>query len=72
MADRHEPRRGDDPLAYLTGNDPSPYLFESRMAMLGRTGRGATPKRRVLARLFATLALLPFLVVAVRAVASLW
>lgn len=62
MAHRQEPQRGGDPLEYMTTDHPSPYLFESQMAMLGRMGRGATPRRRFFARLFAALALLPFLV----------
>ncbi|MFC0033549.1 hypothetical protein ACFFMM_28900 [Micromonospora chaiyaphumensis] len=62
MADRQKPRRGDDALGYMTSDQPSPYLFESQMAMVGRMGRGATPRRRLFARLFAALALLPFLV----------
>ena len=49
-------------MAYMTSDHPSPYLLESQMEMLGRMGRGATPRRRFFARLFAALALLPFLV----------
>ncbi|MBQ0897737.1 hypothetical protein KBX37_32600 [Micromonospora sp. U56] len=62
MADRQGPQRGDDPLEYMTSGHPSPYLFESQMGMLGRMGRGGTPRRRFFARLFAALAVLPFLV----------
>lgn len=62
MADRQDSQRGDEPLEYMTSDHPSPYLFESQMGMLGRMGRGRTPGRRFFARLFAALALLPFLV----------
>jgi hypothetical protein len=71
MADRQEFQHGDDPLAYTTADHPSPYLFESRMGMLGRMGRGVTPRRRALARLFAALALLPFVAVVVAVVVRL-
>ncbi|MGC1210653.1 MAG: hypothetical protein WA890_05185 [Micromonospora sp.] len=71
MAHRREPQRGDDPLEYMTGDHPSPYLFESQMAMLGRMGSGWTPRRRFFARLFAGLALLPFVVGLVRGVIAL-
>jgi hypothetical protein len=40
----------DDPLAYMTTDSPSSYLFESRMAMLNlffSRGRRATGWRRV-------------------------
>ncbi|GAB3944068.1 hypothetical protein GCM10027614_33640 [Micromonospora vulcania] len=45
----------------MTKDHPSPYLVESQIRMLGRMGRGWTPRRRLFARLFAALALLPFL-----------
>lgn len=48
-------------MAYMTSDHPSPNLLESRMDMLGRMGRGTTPRRRFFARLFAALALLAFL-----------
>jgi len=60
--ERRETPRGDDPMAYMTSDHSSPYLFESQMDMIGRMGRGATPRRRFFARLFAVLALLPFLI----------
>lgn len=61
MAYGREQQRDDDPLEYMTSDHPSPYLFESQVAMLGRMGDGWTPRRRFFARLFASLALLPLL-----------
>ena len=54
------PTGSDDPFVSMTTDHPSPYLAETRMTMLGRIGDAPTRRKRVLARLVATLVLLPF------------
>ncbi|WP_117208770.1 hypothetical protein [Allorhizocola rhizosphaerae] len=45
--------RRSDGLAYMTADSPSPYLIESEIAMLGRLGRGGTPRARLMGRIAA-------------------
>ncbi len=45
--------RHSDGLAYVTADSPSPYLVESEIAMLGRLGRGGTPRARLMGRIAA-------------------
>jgi hypothetical protein len=52
----------DDAWTYMTTDSPSPYLFESKIEMLGRLSGARTPRQRFFARLFAMLVLLPVLI----------
>lgn len=66
-SDPDKPNRPDtgpptDPLKFRTADSPSPYLFESKVEMLGRLAEARTPRARLATKALVWMILLAMLV----------